>query len=496
MATKAELLQKLWDAIWAEKAFKEAHFYPPDPDVKPFAKQLDFLRSNAKNKLARCGNRAGKTLINTRDLAWRIMRKHPYIPEYYCATDEEYLKSPPKLWWFAAPDLGFLHSVVWKQYLESYIPSWYYTDDDLVPMIRYEKVNGREIIHSIRFRNGDELYFRSYTQGLLSKMGAAVSGGVYLDEPPPNMDVYVELCMRVLDSGGIISSSWTPVDVSEELVDYVENSKHIAQFRWSMLDNPAFRDNPEKLQRVLEELDGLPEPVKMMRLYGDWVYTKEESDRVFSNLYPETVDDFAVPPTWRRARVIDPATNVTGFCEFAENPHTKDWYCIYAVEIGRKGAYVKATDLEAIIDERAPYPGFTYVLSLYDGAEKWFAAHAMHKHGQWVPITYKDYEVINAHTRNAIGSGKLKFFKVGGGLAVRQLLRAKAIESKRGFKKFHCGDCIRYFCMYLPELCNMVVEDSVAKREEEIRAEMIDNFIPEYTDTKNVFSRFYRRVAR
>ena len=443
---------ELWSAMAEEKRYKESTFYPPDPTMRPFEKQIEFLQDPSLTKLARCGNRAGKTLINTRDLAWRVTRKHPYHANWYCETDEEYLNSKPKQWWFAAPDLLFLHNVVWKQYLEAYIPSWYYTDDELTPMIHYEKDRGKEIIHSVRFRNGDEILFRSYSQNLLSKMGAAVDGGVYLDEPPPNIETLTELMMRVLDSGGLLSSSWTPVDVSDEIVEYVENSQALSQHRWGMMDNPAFRDNPEKLKRAMGDLAHLPEHIRKMRLYGDWVDDTREEDRVFSNVYPEIVDDFHVPHSWRRIRVLDPAGHRSGFCEFAEDPSDNQWYCIWAQEIEWKGRTARATDIEAVCDERAICDGYVYFMSIYDNAENWFAAHAKHTHGRWTPCANKNVPLFNSITRDVLATGKVKFFRQGAFIAARQIIRAKHKENvqTRAFKKLHCADCIRYFSVHIP----------------------------------------------
>jgi hypothetical protein len=445
------VINEIRQALMAEKAYKEGVFYPPDTTIQPFQKQIDFFKDNSRTKLIRAGNRSAKSFTNSRDLAWRIMKKHPYIPEENC-SDAEYINSKPKIRWFAAPDLQFIHDTVWKQYLEVFIPSWYYINDDLVPMIRYEKDRGKDIIHSVTFRNGDVLLFRSYTQNLLSKMGQAVDD-VFLDEAPNDMRVITELVVRVLDKGGLMSSAWTPVDIPQELIDYVENHPLMSQHRWSMMDNPVFRDDPEKLERAMAEFSNLPEQQRNMRIHGDWINTFSEEDRVWSNVYPIEVDDFPIPHNWRQVRVADPAGHRTGFAIFAEDPETNDWYCYLAEEIEWKGRTARADDIEARMDTHAPFADFRYFASVYDNAENWFAAHANHKHGQWQPCIAKNVELFTSLTRNAISTGKVKFFKVGGRLASQQFLSARRNEKtgKPMFKRLHSVDCVRIFCANIPE---------------------------------------------
>jgi hypothetical protein len=173
-------VKTFWEAIFAEKEYKDRTFCPADPTMVPFEKQLAFLKDPALTKLARCGNRGAKTFTSIRDLAWRLCRRHPYHRDWYCDSAEEYMDQKPKKWWVVAPDLTFLHDTIWVQFLQMFTPQWYYTNDDLVPMLGIERISGKETIQSLRMRNGDEVIFRSYTQSLLSKMGASVDGGVTL----------------------------------------------------------------------------------------------------------------------------------------------------------------------------------------------------------------------------------------------------------------------------------------------------------------------------
>jgi hypothetical protein len=476
----SEVIEALWSAIYAEKAYKDSVFCPENPDMKPFPKQEAYLRDPSLTKLARCGNRAAKTFTSMLDLSWRIRRKHPYLPEWYCKTDEEYLKSPPRTWWVCAPDLTFIHSVIWVQFLQQFIGQWYYVDDDLVPLTCMEKLKGKEFIQSVRFRNGDEIVFRSYTQNILSKMGASVKGGVYLDEPPPDLTVLTELVMRVLDGNGLFNMSFTPVNLDEDIIEYIENHPGLSMHRWSLMDNPVFRDDPEKLARAMAELAHLPEHKRKMRLFGDYDFDAGEGrEFLFENLEPEIVEDFPIPHHWRQVRVIDPAGHRSGFAIFAEDPSTirddatSDWYCFVARHIEWKGRTVKATDIENECDQYALHDDYTYAYSIYDNAENWFAAHATHKHGIWIPCILKRVELSVTQMRTEIGAGRVKFFLNGAALAIKEIKKAKrnTLTGKPEFKKLHSLDCVRYFCTMIPDADPSILPDKRKEEEKMIQAD-------------------------
>ena len=477
---KSDVIESLWEAIETERLYKDSVFCPEDPTMKPFPKQEAFLRDPSLTKLARCGNRSAKTFTSMRDLSWRVTRRHPYLPQWYCETFEEYLKSPPKVWWVCAPDLTFINDVIWGQFLQQFIAQKYYTTEDLEPMSFTEKVKGKEFIQGLKLRNGDEIVFRSYTQSILSKMGASVKGGVYLDEPPPDLTVLTELVVRVLDGDGLFNMSFTPVDLDEDVIDYLEGHPALSTHRWSLMDNPVFRDNPERLARTMAEFAHLPPHKRQLRIYGD--YDTEAGDGkvfLFENLEPETVEDFEVPLSWRRVRVLDPAGHRSGLAIFAEDPSTirddgtSDWYCILARHIEWKGRTVKATDIEAEVDRHSPYETYTYFMSIYDNAESWFAAHAENTNGQWVPCILKKVELSISLMRDRLGEGRVKFFVNGAALAVKELKKAKRnVETgKPMFKKLHALDCVRYFTMMIPEADLTMTAEK--RNEEERRVHMM-----------------------
>lgn len=438
------------EAILRDKRLKEKLFMPWDASIKPFPEQEEFLADTTLTKLAKCGNRAGKTATCMRDLAWKLMRKHPYDSAYYCETDEEYMRSGGRIFWSIAPTFEFIKNVEWELYLQRYLPEWLYTFDDFTSGLVIKREKGTDIVDSVTFRNGDKLIFKTFSQDLKSLMGMSVNGGVYVDEMPAHVSTLVELVTRTLDGGGCFTLGFTPVVKNDEIKEYVDNHKGMSVHQWGLIHNPVFRDNPDKLERALEEWAHLPESTKQMRMNGDWTY-EYKGDRVFENVNPVVVEDFEIPIHWRRVRVCDPANHRSGVSIYAEDPKDGTWFCIEALEIEWRGVLAKTDDIEREINKLAPFPDYKYVLSLYDNAEAWFGAHTAGQQGKWRPCVQKKKESLIMLTRDCIVSGKVKFFKYKGAAAVKQIYAYRRNDEGGIVKrKDHIVDTLQYFCREIP----------------------------------------------
>jgi phage terminase large subunit-like protein len=437
------------EALIRDKMQRENLFLPWDATAKPFKKQKDFLSDPHLTKLARCGNRSAKTFSTMRDLAWRITRKHWYIDRWKMDTDAEYMADGGKVFWVVAPTFDFLKNTCWEMYLKRFIPEWYFVDNDFVSGVATRKDKGVEIIDSVTFRNGDKLAFKTYSQDLKTQMGMAVDG-VWIDEMPPHLNILVELVTRTLDHDGCFILGFTPVIENEEIKEYVDNHPRMHVYQWGLADNPLYKDNPDRLQRALDEWSHLPEAMKNMRMSGEWYY-EAKGERVFENVNPIIVDDFVVPDDWRRMRVADPANHRTGAAFFAEDPSDGQWFCIDAIEIEWKGVLARTEDIEREIDKRAPFSDFRYHVSLYDNAEAWFGAHTEGKQGKWRACVNKKKEMLLLLTRDCIVNGKVKFFKHKASGLIRQIYMYRRREDGSIVKrKDHMVDCLQYFCREIP----------------------------------------------
>jgi phage terminase large subunit-like protein len=416
-------------------------FIPGEPTKTPFAQQLAFFKCDAFIKMARCGNRAGKTFSTMRDLAWKLMRNHPYNKKWR----EHYDSSKPKEFWGIGPDYTFCNEVMWDKYLSKFIPEWYYTDPVLnKPMI--DKTNQGNI-DTVTFRNGDQLKFKSYDQNLTSLMGKAIHH-VTLDEMPRNVKLIGEIITRTLDLDGEVSLGFTPLNPVEEIEKFIEENKKVIVFQWSLRDNPHFRDEPERLQRALDAWKHLPKGERESRETGEW-YREHAHGRVFAGLDLDVVPDFPIPPYWRQVRFTDPAARVTGLALFAEDPDSGIWYCHKGVELEWKDQRAKAETIVDEIEKYKPYPEFVYTLSRYDNHEAWFGAYAAAV--GFTPCILKNREQAQMGLRTVIAEGRLKFFAKGAALAVKQFGEYHYKDNGTINKvNDHVLDCVMYFSREIP----------------------------------------------
>lgn len=432
-------------------------FIPEDPKAKPFAAQIAFLKDKSLSKLARCGNRAAKTFTAMRDLSWKITRTHWYRQDYNVfqihdkrwmekaktvELETRYLKSKAEIHWIVGPTYEFVNGVMWTQYLEKMIPAWYILD--------IKKTNQGNI-ESVIFKNGDVLKFKTYAQQETTKMGFAVNN-VYIDEMPSDYQTITELIVRTFDLDGSITLSFTSLVENEDIIKYLDsacNSGTMSFHNWSIYDNPHYANNPERMKRALAEYANMPENERNARLYGTW-FVKTPDKAVFEGLEPEVVPDFPIPLGWRRVRYTDPASHVTGHCEFVEDPFTGIWYCYLSKEI-TWGHIVKASDIMEAIEALKPSKDYKYFESVYDNAEAWFGAETKIK--GYRACILKNREAAIMATRDKIGTGKIKLFEKGASLLLEQFRGYK--YKKDGFgvvkKKDHVLDCLMYFCREVPK---------------------------------------------
>lgn len=438
----SELYREYYDEMVRERQIVDNLFIPWEPDARPFPAQQAFLQDTSLTKLARCGNRAAKTFTTNHSLSLKLRRIHPYNSRW----NEDYRKSKPKIFWMAGPNFDFLTEVCWKQYLVKMIPRWYYTDDNLNEMITIEKDKEKEYYTKIRFRNGDVLEFKTYKQAYLAIMGRAIDH-LTVDEMPPNLSQLVELITRCCDKDGEVELGFTPLVENEDIRNWVDNHSTLAIHQWSVMDNPVYGNNPDKLARLLAEWEHLPEPERKARRDGDWYYEMDGTEQVFQNVTPEIVEDFPVPYWWRQVRVADPAARRTGFAILAEDPNDGVWYCIEAREFEWKGALAKADQIEEQMD-RLAIPGTKYLYSIYDNREAWFGSHTS---GKWRPCILKNKELQIMALREMMQDKKLRFFKNKAALAVKQIYTYRRREDGNIIKKKdHVVDCLQYFSREVP----------------------------------------------
>ncbi len=487
---KLELAYMVLDAKAKAKDRILHSFIPAMPGAVPFAEQLKFFKDKAISRLIRAGNRSGKTFSTMRDLAWKITRSHPYRRKW----NESYEHSRPKCFWIVGPTYDFVDSTMWDMYLKVFIPDWFYTDDNGNEMIT--RTNMRHI-DTITFRNGDTIECKAYAQSDLAVMGRAIDD-LTVDEMPRSLKLLSELITRCFDRDGEVTMGFTPIVEDEDIKDYIEASTNISKHSWSLLANPHYRDNPERLARALSEWEHLPEPERNTRVRGDWYYERK-GGRVFEGLQWDVLEDFPIPHEWRRARVVDPASHVTGYSEWAENPNTNQWICYLALEFKWKDKRATDTMILEEIEKMKPYPGFVYTLSIYDNAEAWFGSNGA-KYG-FIPCMLKNRAMAIMEFKRAVQSKKVACFKRNAGLLLKQTddYQFKP-DGNIDKKKDHVLDTAMYFIRQIPPKSQIPIRQLTEKAY--LKASFFDQDTKreqqkEPTSRRNTYvRRFTRRQAR
>jgi len=442
-------LEKYYQLQEAKKArmYRDLRvFNPLDVAMVPFKEQREFFKSDARIKLARAGNRSGKTFSTCRDISWMICRNHPFNKKWNLGkwTEEAYLNSAPKRFWVFGPNYDFVNSEMWNKYIQGFVPEWFYTDANGKQMVEYTT---QKNVDRVTCKNGDIIEFRSYAQDLRSMMGASVDV-VLIDEMPPNVMIITELLTRTFDKDGVMIMGFTPLNPVEEIKDFLDTHPNVQTFSWSLIHNPWYKNNPERSQHAVSTWGQCGPAELESRMKGDWYY-ELKGGFVFANLEMEVVEDFDVPTYWRRCRVADPAAHVTGFCQFAEDPDTGIWYCCDATEFEWKNALATPEHILKEIDRRLPHPGFKYTLSLYDNASGFFGAYA--KNVQFRPTMLKNREQAIMALRNEVTSKRLRFFRQKASGLMRQI-NVYQFRENGMIKKTddHMLDCAMYFCREIP----------------------------------------------
>jgi hypothetical protein len=453
---RLELIEQIQEAELQNRDSILRIFIPENGVATPFPAQIGFFRDTTNCRCLRCGNRAAKTFTAMRDLAWKLTRTHWYLQKWnLCslmkkdwkdrigteAWETNYLRAKPKVFWLIGSDYTFVNDVMWGQYLEKMIPPWFIRD--------IHRTNQKNI-DVITFKNGDTLRCKTYMQQDATKMGYAIDDA-YMDEMPPDVSLISEISVRTFDKDGGLTLCFTPLVQNEGVKTYVDSSCEqgaMSLHSWPISDNPLYRDNPERMARVLAEYSHLPEALRNSRLRGDWYYETPKK-AVFEGVEPEEVEDFEVPQDWRQVRVTDPAAHVTGHAIFAEDPETAVWYCIKGLEISF-GDIATAEQILNHIESLKPHQNFSYYGSIYDNAEAWFGAYGR-KYG-YRPCILKNREEAIMTTRSVLSACKVKFFKKGAKAALDQIRNYRFNDDgdKIIKKNDHVVDCVMYFCREIP----------------------------------------------
>lgn len=297
------------------KLEKLESFDPSTPGSKPSHKQLEFMKdiSKYKTRVIRAGNRAGKGATVAREIAWILTDSHPYWER------PEGWNDMPLLILIAGQDRKMMEIELWDKKLALFL--------DLKDW-RQVRVGG-SLQYVENRTNGDKIVFLSHADSSEKNrrhMQGYTAHYVWLDEMPGSANLMQEIRARAATNGMFVAT-FTPKFRSDEVrrvIDAIEppNGK---VYRFSMLDNPLFKNREEE---VMRELDGYSENYKNAILYGDW-YVGDTAVYEWNPEFMVEAPGENYSYGWRHVVAVDPALkSKCGFTLWAEDPNTGVWYLV------------------------------------------------------------------------------------------------------------------------------------------------------------------------
>ena len=272
---------------------------------KVHLKQIEFHKCQKKNRWVFGGNRSGKTECGAVECVYMARGIHPFRKN-----------RKDVFGWVVSLSTQVQRDVAQTKILSYLNPSWI---ADVTMLSGKKDSLAFGVIDQIKIRNVFGGYsvigFKSCDQGREKFQGSSLDF-VWFDEEPPK-DVYYECKMRVLDKGGDIFGTMTPLKGLTFIYDEIYlNSNNSPEVWYEFME---WADNPYLDKAEVQKLtDSLPEDQLESRRYGRFrsgtglVYP--EFDETF-----HVVEPFGIPKEWQDTISIDPGLN---------NPLSAHWYAV------------------------------------------------------------------------------------------------------------------------------------------------------------------------
>lgn len=207
---------------WTKKQEQEAKDDPLNHGFRPHPSQMKLHVSTAHEALFVAANRVGKSTGGMREALWRATGTHPYKEV-----------KPHEAIWCGFPDYPFYRRTTLRIF-KRWCPR-----NRLLSFDKTEKV--------AIFRRSDggicEVFFVSYDSGRDKWQGAAVDF-IWLDEECP-LDIYEEAMARLVDSGGDILMTQTPVSGLGWTFDAIFLPHQQGTSQWEVIEGALAEYRPE-----------------------------------------------------------------------------------------------------------------------------------------------------------------------------------------------------------------------------------------------------------
>ena len=295
---------------------KKIKIYSYNNGEKVHKKQLQFHKSNKRNRWVFGGNRSGKSECGAVEVVWLARGIHPYKEN-----------KPKTEGWVVSLSTRVQKDVAQKKILSYLDPAWI----DSIVMQSGSSANPENgIIERIIVNNvsGEKsvIGFKSCEEGRDKFQGASLDY-VWFDEEPPK-EIYDECLMRTFDKEGEVFGTMTPLKGLTFVYDVIYLNKFNDDEVFTVF--MEWGDNPYLSEQEIKRLESPLSPDELeSRRYGRFV------DKTYSLVYPEfdenvnVVEPFNVPEFWQDTISIDPGLNNPLSAHFyAVDPYTSNVYVI------------------------------------------------------------------------------------------------------------------------------------------------------------------------
>lgn len=271
---------------------------------KVHQKQMAFHKCLKKNRWVFGGNRSGKTECGAVETVWLARGIHPFRQN-----------KPDVACWVVSVSREVQREVAQKKVLDYIDKRWI----DKVVMVSGSRESPEYgVIDYIVLKNvfGGTSYigFKSCEMGRAKFQGASLDF-VWFDEEPPE-EIYEECRMRVLDRGGHLFGTMTPLKGLTWVYDEIYLNRHNSPEVWC--EFMEWADNPYLSEKEVAALcESMSADSLESRRYGRFGAC---GGLVYAEFDPQVhvVQPFCPPAEWQDKLSIDPGLN---------NPLSCHWYC-------------------------------------------------------------------------------------------------------------------------------------------------------------------------
>lgn len=244
---------------------------------RPHEKQVEFHSLPQPRRLFLGGNRSGKTVGGATEAVWWATGKHPYR------------KTPPPPIRGRIVSVDFLNGV--EKIVRPEVARWMPASE--LKGGSWATAYSREL-RTLTLENGSTIEFMSYDQDL-EKFAGTSRHFVWFDEEPPH-DIYVENLLRLLDVGGHMWITMTPVEgmtwIYDDMYIAARTDPNVAVVEVDMTQNSYLNQG-----EIESFMSGLTEDERQARMHGKFV---QRGGLIYKNFGTENIipANTEIPKDW------------------------------------------------------------------------------------------------------------------------------------------------------------------------------------------------------